>query len=62
MCRHDDLTTMLLGKEIPRINHPALDAIYEFAIEVRAPPAPRQQSSCPVAAHGPSLTSWEPLA
>jgi hypothetical protein len=22
MCRHDDLTTMLLGKEIPRINHP----------------------------------------
>ena len=24
MCRHDDLTTMLLGKEIPRVNHPAL--------------------------------------
>jgi len=37
MCRHDDLTTMLLGKEIPRVNHPALDFIYKFAIEVDLP-------------------------
>ena len=34
MCRHDDLTNMLLSKEVPRINHPALNAIYEFCIEV----------------------------
>ena len=37
MCRHDDLTTMLLGKEIPRVNHKGLEAIYEFAIEVDIP-------------------------
>ena len=37
MCRHDDLTTMLLGKEIPRINHPALNAVFEFAIEINLP-------------------------
>jgi hypothetical protein len=37
MCRHDDLTTMLLDKEVPRCNHPALDAIYEFAIEKDLP-------------------------
>jgi len=37
MCRHDDLTTMLLDREVPRINHPALDAIYEFCIEVNIP-------------------------
>ena len=40
MCRHDDLTTMLLDKEIPRINHPALmmkGGIYEFAIEKGLP-------------------------
>uniref|UniRef100_A0A7S3F2G0 Amidohydrolase-related domain-containing protein n=1 Tax=Haptolina ericina TaxID=156174 RepID=A0A7S3F2G0_9EUKA len=37
MCRHDDLTTMLLGKEIPRINHPALDSIYEFCMQVDLP-------------------------
>jgi len=32
MCRHDDLTMMLLDKEIPRVNHPGLYPIYEFAI------------------------------
>ena len=37
MCRHDDLTNMLLGKEVPRVNHPALDFIYEFAIQVDLP-------------------------
>ena len=37
MCRHDDLTTMLLGKEIPRVNHPALDFIYEFACKTGLP-------------------------
>jgi len=37
MCRHDDLTNMLLSKEIPRINHPALNSIYEFCIEVDLP-------------------------
>jgi len=37
MCRHDDLTTMLLDREVPRINHPALFAIYEFCIEVDIP-------------------------
>ena len=40
MCRHDDLTTMLLDKEIPRINHPALmmdGGIYSFAIEKGLP-------------------------
>ena len=37
MCRHDDLTTMMLGKEMPRINHPGLDAIYAFAISVGLP-------------------------
>ena len=37
MCRHDDLTTMLLGKEIPRVNHPALDRVYQFAIETGLP-------------------------
>jgi len=37
MCRHDDLTTMLLGKEVPRINHPGLNLIYEFCIEVDLP-------------------------
>jgi len=37
MCRHDDLTTMLLDKEIPRCNHPALNFIYEFCIEKGLP-------------------------
>jgi len=37
MCRHDDLTTMLLGKEIPRVNHPALNKIYQFAIDKDLP-------------------------
>jgi len=37
MCRHDDLTTMLLSKEIPRVNHPGLDPIYKFAIEINLP-------------------------
>ena len=37
MCRHDDLTNMLLSREIPRINHSALNAIYEFCIEVGLP-------------------------
>jgi len=37
MCRHDDLTTMLLGKEIPVVNHAGLDAIYQFAMEVDLP-------------------------
>ena len=32
MCRHDDLTNMLLSKEIPRVNHPGLFPIFEFAI------------------------------
>ena len=37
MCRHDDLTTMMLGKEIPRVDHPGLDPIYKFAVEVGLP-------------------------
>jgi len=37
MCRHDDLTTMLLGKEIPRVDHAGLDRIYEFAIKNNLP-------------------------
>jgi len=40
MCRHDDLTTMLLDKEIPRVNHPALmmeGGIYEFAVKQGLP-------------------------
>jgi len=45
MCRHDDLTTMLLDKEIPRCDHPALmgDAeinckgIYDFCVEKDLP-------------------------
>ena len=37
MCRHDDLTTMLLGKEIPRVNHPGMDPIYEFCVENNIP-------------------------
>jgi len=45
MCRHDDLTTMLLGKEIPRINHPALDEIYEFCVEVNLPILVHQNAS-----------------
>jgi len=37
MCRHDDLTTMLLGKEIPRVNHPGMDPIYQFCVESGLP-------------------------
>jgi hypothetical protein len=37
MCRHDDLTTMMLSKEIPVVNHPGLDPIYAFAIETGLP-------------------------
>ena len=37
MCRHDDLTTMLLDKEVPRVNHPAMDPIYRFCVEVGLP-------------------------
>jgi len=37
MCRHDDLTTMLLDREVPRVNHPALDAIFEFCVETGLP-------------------------
>ena len=37
MCRHDDLTTMLLGKEIPRVNHPGMDPIYEFCVANNLP-------------------------
>ena len=45
MCRHDDLTTMLLGKEIPRVDHPALigddtigcKGIFKFAEEIGLP-------------------------
>jgi len=40
MCRHDDLTTMLLDKEIPRINHPALmmdGGVYAFAVKHNLP-------------------------
>jgi len=37
MCRHDDLTNMLMGKEIPRVNHDGLDPIYEFCVEVDLP-------------------------
>ena len=37
MCRHDDLTSMLEDKETPVCNHPALKAVYEFAIENNLP-------------------------
>ena len=37
MCRHDDLTTMLLDREVPRVNHPALEPIFEFCIETNLP-------------------------
>ena len=37
MCRHDDLTNMLMGREMPRVNHKALDFIYKFAVEVNLP-------------------------
>ena len=37
MCRHDDLTTMLFDKEVPRVNHPALTPIFEFCVEKNLP-------------------------
>jgi len=37
MCRHDDLTTMLMDKEVPRVNHPAMDRVFQFCIDVGLP-------------------------
>lgn len=37
MCRHDDLTNMMMGREMPRVNHRGLDPIYKLATEVRRP-------------------------
>ena len=36
MCRHDDLTNMLVSSEVPRIDHVALDPIFEFCIDGKA--------------------------
>ena len=37
MCRHDDLTNMMMGKEIPRVNHEGLDRIFDFCVETDLP-------------------------
>eukprot|EP00933_Yihiella_yeosuensis_P042880 TRINITY_DN3753_c7_g1_i1.p1 TRINITY_DN3753_c7_g1~~TRINITY_DN3753_c7_g1_i1.p1 ORF type:complete len:351 (+),score=46.66 TRINITY_DN3753_c7_g1_i1:41-1054(+) len=37
MCRHDDLTSTLLNKELPRPNHPGMYPIYEFCCEKNLP-------------------------
>ena len=37
MCRHDDLTNMMMGKEVPRVNHPALDPVFQFCVDKNLP-------------------------
>jgi len=37
MCRHDDLSALLQEFEAPVVNHPAMDAVYEFCIEKDLP-------------------------
>ncbi|CAK0847480.1 unnamed protein product [Prorocentrum cordatum] len=37
MCRHDDLTSTMMNKEVPVPNHPALDSIYTFCCEKQLP-------------------------
>ena len=37
MCRHDDLTNMMMGREVPTVHHRGLDAIYAFAQEKALP-------------------------
>eukprot|EP00931_Biecheleriopsis_adriatica_P110304 TRINITY_DN84550_c0_g1_i1.p1 TRINITY_DN84550_c0_g1~~TRINITY_DN84550_c0_g1_i1.p1 ORF type:complete len:758 (-),score=157.31 TRINITY_DN84550_c0_g1_i1:25-2298(-) len=37
MCRHDDLTSTLMNKEVPRPNHPAMFPIYEFCCQKGLP-------------------------